>query len=76
MQNIKYPLNSEEKSKIRARFEEVLNKKKGEQVIILIDENLITDHYQNVDGDKMLKTIEESAREFSGLTNNNLIYFK
>ena len=71
---IKYPLNEGEKNRIRERLDEILAKTEGEQVIILMNENLISDYYQNVEGEKILKRIEESAREFSGLA-KDLISF-
>jgi len=72
---IKYPLNEIEKQQIRNRLEEILNKKDGEQAIILIDEKKLTDYYQNICGERMIKNITKYAKDFAKITGNKLIHF-
>lgn len=72
---IKYPLSEKEKDYFRKRLEEVLSQKDGIQVIILWDKNRISDYYQNICGECLIKKIEDSAREYAKQTNNKLIRF-
>lgn len=70
---IEYPLNEDEKNRFRERLDEILNRTDGMQVIILWDQDKITDYYQNVCIEHLLKGIKESAEEFKKLTEGLLI---
>mgnify|MGYP001178264237 CR=1 FL=1 len=72
---IKYPLQEKEKDIFRKRLEEVLSRTDGKQVIILVDNDRISDYYQNVCGECLMSQIEHSARDYAKKTNNVLINF-
>lgn len=75
IEKIKYPLQEKEKDIFRKRLEEVLSRTDGKQVIILLDNDKISDYYQNVCGECLMSQIEHSAREYAQQTNNILINF-
>ena len=72
---IEYKLDEKEKDKMRARLEEIMNKKEGTQCIILMDENKVSDYYQNACGPCLLSKIEYSMRHYSAASNNILVAF-
>ena len=61
------------KQKLRDRLEEILNKKTGTQIIILADENKMTDFYQNTCVPHVVKRVTEAAKNYAKLTCNELI---
>lgn len=70
---IEYPLDEDEKIRLRKRLNEILDRTDGMQVIILWDKDKITDYYQNVCIEHLVKGIKESAEEFKKLTKGFLI---
>lgn len=71
--NIEYPLDESEKEVMRNRLNEVLDRTDGLQVIILWDKDRISDYYQNICIEHLIKEIESSAKEFKKLTKGLLI---
>ncbi|MEE9571525.1 MAG: hypothetical protein V3W20_00585 [Candidatus Neomarinimicrobiota bacterium] len=70
---IEYPLNEDEKNKLRKRLNEVLDRTDGLQVIILWDKSSLSDYYQNVCIDHLISEIKGSAEEFKQITEGLLI---
>jgi len=70
---IRFPLDEAEKEYFRKRLDEVLNRKNGCQIIILWDENKLTDYYQNICIKHLLERIKSSAKEYAKMTDNKLI---
>jgi len=62
---IKYPLSPDKVKKFHDRLDEVLSRKEGQQVIILWDDDRLTDYYQNTCVKSVVKEIEKSAKEYS-----------
>ena len=70
---IEYPLDEDEKNRLRKRLDEVLGRTDGLQTIILWDKDKITDYYQNICIEHLIKGIKESANEFKKITGGKLI---
>ena len=73
---IKFPLAEEQKQYLKDRLEKVLNRKTGCQIVILWDEEKLTDYYQNICVPHLLKRIEKSAKEYVGITDEKFITLK
>lgn len=73
MTEIKYPLSEPEKQFFRFRLEEVMNRKEGCQTIILMDDNKITDYYQNVCLKHVLDSVKDSGITYAKQTDNKLL---